>query len=449
MTGTLRSLRVRLALGAIVFIGFALFMVWKALSAQFENYVHDEYLREYSAIIDGLAARVTFDGGKVALESEPADQRFTIPAGGRYFQISDGKNTLLRSRSLWDSDITMTEGQAEKLELHTGPAGEPIMVLCRTLTFEDGFVTRPLKIAVAGDASEVTAETAAFRSEVAQMLALTAVFLLFAATLQIVLGLSPLDQLRQEARMVRTGERQRMTAAGPTEIQPLVGEINDLLEQRETTISRARTRASDLAHGLKTPLTVLGHIGEKLMRREGGQADAHAILEQIDMVRKRVDRQLALARMAHRPGVSTEVEPIVSRLVNAIRPLSNGKAIEWETDIPAGVTVAVETADIAEAIGNVLDNAQAWTTDRIRITARNGGESTIVTVHDNGPGIAPDKRTVVLDRGGRLDDSKSGSGLGLTISADILEAAGGKLALDDSPLGGLAVRMECPAGGPR
>lgn len=442
----IRSLRFRLALGALFFIGLALFLTWRTLDAQFERYVNDEYVREYAAVIDGIASRIQFDGGQVALESEPADQRFMIPAGGRYWQISDGANVLLRSRSLWDFDITVTDGKDGAMQSQPGPDGEPIMVLGRTLTFEDGEVTRPLKIAVAGAASEIVEETAAFRSEMARMLGLTAAFLLLASGFQIVLGLAPLRRLRAEARAVRSGQNKRMSGHGPAEIQPLVGEINALLEERETAIDKARTRASDLAHGLKTPLTVLGHIGEKLSHKRGGKGDGDAILEQVDTVRKRVDRQLALARIAHRPGLSTELEPIVTRLVSAIRPLSNGKVIEWETDVPKGVTVAVEIADVAEAIGNVLDNAQAWTKDRIRIAARNGGEKTIITVHDNGPGIASDKRAIVLDRGGRLDESRSGSGLGLTISADIMEAAGGKLALDDSPLGGLAVRMECPAG---
>jgi signal transduction histidine kinase len=442
----IRALRFRLALGALLFVGLALFLTWKTLDTQFGRYVNDEYMREYSAVIDGLAARIGFEGGAVQLESEPADQRFMIPAGGRYWQISDGANVLLRSRSLWDSDIVMTESSGNALVQQTGPDGEPIMVLSRMLVFDDGEVTRPLKIAVAGSAAEVVGETMEFRSELARMLGLTAVFLLFASGFQIVLGLAPLRRLRTEARAVRSGESKRMSGEGPTEIQPLVREINDLLQEREAAIERARTRASDLAHGLKTPLTVLGHIGEKLSRRQGGKGEGQAIIEQVDTVRKRVDRQLALARIGHRPGVSTELEPIVSRLVTAIKPLSSGKTIEWETDIPKGTTVAVELSDVAEAIGNVLDNAQAWTKDRVRISARNGGERTIITVHDNGPGIAVDKRGIVLDRGGRLDDSRSGTGLGLTISADIFEMAGGKLALDDSPLGGLAVRMECPAG---
>lgn len=445
----IRALRLRLALGAILFVGLALFLTWKTLDTQFGHYVNDEYVREYSAVIDGLAARIGFEGGQVQLESEPADQRFTIPAGGRYWQISDGANVLLRSRSLWDSDIVMTESNGDELVQQPGPDGAPIMVLSRMLVFDDGEVTRPLKIAVAGAAAEVVQETAAFRTEMARMLGLTAAFLLLASGFQIALGLAPLRRLRSEARAVRSGESKRMSGDGPTEIQPLVREINDLLQERETAIERARTRASDLAHGLKTPLTVLGHLGEKLSGANGGASAGKAILEQVDMVRKRVDRQLALARIAHRPGVSTELEPIVSRLVTAIKPLSNGKTIEWETDIPKGVTVAAEVADVAEAIGNVLDNAQAWTRDRIRVSARNGGEKTVITVHDNGPGIATEKRSIVLDRGGRLDDSRSGSGLGLTISADIMEAAGGRLALDDSPLGGLAVRMECPAGAVR
>ncbi len=442
----IRSLRFRLVLGALLFIGVALVITWHTLSAQFQRYVDREYIGEYGAVIDSIAAQVEFEGGKVTLRNEPVDQRFSIPAGGRYWQISDGANIVLRSRSLWDYDIAITEGEGDKLLQQPGPDGDPIMVLCRALVFDDGVVSRPLKIAVAGAASEIVNETAAFRNELAQMLGLTALLLLAASTLQIGVGLAPLRQLREEARTVRTGESNRMNAEGPSEVRPLVREINDLLEERENAVGKARAQASDLAHGLKTPLTVLGHIAERLARKSATASDGDAILEQVDTVRKRIDRQLALARLMHRPGVSTELEPIVARLVTAIKPLSKEKAIVWETDVPPGVTVAADVSDVAEAIGNVLDNAQVWTTDRIRISARNGGERTVITVHDNGPGIASDKRALVLDRGGRLDQNRAGTGLGLTISADIFEAAGGRLVLDDSPLGGLAVRMECPAG---
>ncbi len=230
-----------------------------------------------------------------------------------------------------------------------------------------------------------------------------------------------------------------MGAAGPSEVLPLTTELNLLLQERATAVERARARASDLAHGLKTPLTVLSHLADHLPEKEKGIA-----LEQVDLIRQRADRQLQAARMGVEQMATTSVATLAGKLVNVLRPVTAARGIKWVTRIDRAMVIGIDPADLAEALGNLLDNAAKWAASQIGITAGTGDGEAWVRVEDDGPGIAEDAYDEVLRRGGSLGSQESGSGLGLAIAVDIAEAYGGRVTLGRSALGGLEVTLHLP-----
>jgi signal transduction histidine kinase len=234
-----------------------------------------------------------------------------------------------------------------------------------------------------------------------------------------------------------------MSEAGPSETQALVREINDLLTAREDAVEKARQRASDLAHGLKTPLTLMAQIVERMSaRRDDGMAEE--MHEQISIIRKRVDRQLALARMAAVHTGSTDVTEVTGKLVEIMRRISEGDRVLWETSLPDGLVAAADATDFSEALGNVLDNARKWAKSRVEISSAETADRISIFVDDDGTGVTETERERIRERGRRLDTHDSETGLGLAICSDIVEAYGGDLDIDRSALGGLKVTLTWP-----
>lgn len=445
----MRSLRLTLATGAVVAIGLVLLVLWLLLSRLFTDYVVGHYRSEMTAIIDTVAAQLALEDGRIVLVREPPDPRFALPAGGRYWQISSTVGDVIRSRSLWDTvipiDTVKTEGH-ENFEVAEGPDGAPILVHSQSLALGEGPSAVRFVAQAAFAKKELDDALAAFHGSLRHMLLATASVLAAAALLQGAIGLMPLRRLREQAALVRSGRERDFGTAGPSEVQPLVGEINLLLAERETAIERARARASDLAHGLKTPLTVLSSLAERLPSEERALA-----LQQVELIRQRADRQLQAARMGVERMATTSVMSLGGKLVNVLRPLTGERGIAWDIDIDPGLSIDVDPADLAECLGNLLDNAAKWARSRIRLSAQAEGMTITVAIEDDGPGIADHNRALLVRRGAQLlpqiDGQADGTGLGLAISADIAKAYGAALRLDNSPLGGLKAAIAFPAAG--
>ncbi|TCL74917.1 HAMP domain-containing sensor histidine kinase [Rhizobium sp. BK251] len=438
------SLRFRLAAGALVAIALALSLVWLVLGHLFEDYVADQYASEMTAIADALGARLTVEDSGLSLASEPSDPRFQIPAGGRYWQISpQGAQQPLRSRSLWDEELTR---DALSKDLYCGfheaegPDGNAILVSAKTMSIGAGTEQKHFTIYTAFSKSEMETALESYHRPLRLMLVATGALLLFAAFLQGVIGLRPLGRLRNDVARIRAGAGAYMATDGPSEVKPLVSEINLLLAEREKAVERARARASDLAHGLKTPLTVLSHLVEGLPEQKRETA-----LQQIELVRQRADRQLQAARMGVEQMATTSVLGISGKLVGVLAPVTEGRGIDWRVDIDPALTVQADPADVAEAIGNILDNAVRFARRRIELSAQRDGETIKVRVGDDGPGARPDDYASMLERGVSGGDDTANSGLGLAISGDIAAAYGGKLSLGRSALGGLEAVLSLPA----
>lgn len=436
-----QSLRLRLLAGAVLAIAFILLLVASGLSRIFSNYVADRYRGEMSAVIDQLAAGIDYRGGKARLTEEPGDPRFELPGSGLYWQVVGENGVIFRSRSLWDialSPDSLLIGpygfrQAE------GPDGAPLLVQLREIELETPEGNRPLTLLAAFDRKVIDDAISEYHGAMTIMLVLTAAVLLAAAFMQIGIGLAPLSRLQDGLALVRSGRTDQLPDAGPTELRPLVSELNGLLKERETAVERARARASDLAHGLKTPLTVLLQLADNLPDRERTM-----IRQQVDLIRQRSDRQLQSARLGVEQMAQTGLASLAGKLISVLAPVTAARDVTWKVELDEKLTVDMDPADLAEALGNVLDNATRFAVSEIRLTAERQAGYIRLDIEDDGPGVDDVALPGIATRGVHLSDDE-GTGLGLAITADILAAYGGSIVFSKAAAGGLKVSLLLPA----
>jgi signal transduction histidine kinase len=260
-------------------------------------------------------------------------------------------------------------------------------------------------------------------------------------------GLMPFRELRERLAEVRSGREGRVAGAYPTEIRPLVEELNGLIENREESMRRAIATAGDLAHGLKTPLALLHQEAEHLISI-GNRDSAEAITQQVDRMSRQVDYHLARARAASSGAAGTArsfVADSAEGLIRTLRKLYAPRNLEiaWSGD--PSQAVRIQREDLDEMLGNLLDNACKWAGSRVAVAAMRSGGALTVTVDDDGPGLEEELRAAVLERGVRADEAAPGSGLGLAIVRDLAELYSGSVALEGSPMGGLRARLTLPA----
>lgn len=253
-------------------------------------------------------------------------------------------------------------------------------------------------------------------------------------------GLTLFADLRAKLAAVHSGRERRVTGVHPAEVQPLIDDLNALLDERERAVQRAFTTAGDLAHGLKTPLALLAH--------EAAQSGDVNVAAQVERMTRQVNYHLARARAAA-SGASgatpCPIEPCAAVLVRTLATLHASRQLRIAAQVAPGAVVRVQREDLEEILGNLLDNACKWARSKVQLTAQTTGAQLTVTVDDDGPGLAPELRARALQRGVRLDEAAPGSGLGLAIVCDLAELYGGAIALEDSPLGGLRARVTLPA----
>ena len=260
-------------------------------------------------------------------------------------------------------------------------------------------------------------------------------------------GLTPFQSLRQKLVAVRAGRDRRVTGEYPSEVQPLIDDLNGLLDDRERAVKWALATAGDLAHGLKTPLALLAQEAGRAATA-GNPELAENIARQIERMSRQVDYHLARARAASSGASGAAPCPVAScadALVRTLSKLYSERELDISCEIAPELAARVQREDLDEIIGNLLDNACKWARSRIALEASQNGAMLTLTVEDDGPGLAPEVRNVVLERGVRMDESAPGSGLGLAIVRDLVELYGGLIALSDSPLGGLRATLTVPA----
>jgi signal transduction histidine kinase len=438
----LRSLRARLLAAGM--LGTALVV---AVAVGLMGRIHDDAnARSFDRRIDAelalLIGMAEIDrDGALSLSREPGDDRYASPLSGQYWQIRDGER-LLRSRSLWDAqlDDVAIAGDTGLLHWHdiAGPRGEPLRMASRHVRLPRA--GRAIDFSVAADRSDLIEEARAFRGWVALVATALSIALLALAWTQMRFVLRPLRHLAQSVAAVRRGDAARLPDTQlPNEIAPLTQHLNDLLEQHERALAQARAATQDLAHALKTPLSV---VAIEAAQAEPARRDA--IRAQLARIASIVDRQLQGA-VAADPRQRSDIGAVGRALIDAMRKIHGGRGIRFDADIPGDAVFAGETADLEEMIGNLLDNAGKWATTQVVLRAhRNGGMWTIDIV-DDGPGLQPEQIEHALARGVRLDERMPGSGFGLAIVRQMAEGYGGSLRLE-SARPGLKAVLTLPAG---
>jgi signal transduction histidine kinase len=446
-----RSLRVRLLAAAAVSISVALVLAGLGLVTLFGHHVERQLETELETYISELIGRIEPDDqGNITLTHPLSDPRFEEPLSGLYWQIQDDEQrTLIRSRSLWDQMLALprdklTLGVVHQHEL-PGPDDQSLLVREQQIIVFPETDAHRVRIVVAIDRSDLLRARAGFTRDMLPYLLLLAGALMLATWWQVRTGLSPLDRIRRGVMAVRSGSTERLPGEHPDEVQPLVDEINQLLQSRDKAVEDARAWTADLAHGLKTPLTALSADAQRL--RQQGQSAMADNLEQLSQsMRQRVDRELIRARLraevTGRPQHAS-LPKAVNGLVNTLRRTPAGEVLDWKTQVPASAEVGLSPADLAELLGNLLDNASRWAKSTVVLEAHEG-DGWRITIEDDGPGVNPDQLGDLGQRGLRLDERRDGNGLGLAIAKDIVNAYGGCIEFTRSALGGLAVILALP-----
>jgi signal transduction histidine kinase len=277
--------------------------------------------------------------------------------------------------------------------------------------------------------------------------ALVGVLLMLLGFLQVQRGMSPINQLRNRLAVMHRGAESRVGGRYPAEVQPLVDDLNALLDERERRVAVAVAKAGDLAHGLKTPLAVLAHEAQQARAAGHGQLAAE-IDQQIERMRRQIDYHLAHARSAAAsasPAARAWIAASAEGLVRALQRLHAERGLRIEIDAPASHVFRGQREDLDEMLGNLLDNACKWARTQVRLTCWKEDEQIVIAVDDDGPGIEPSMREAVMQRGVRADEAAQGSGFGLAIVRDLAELYGGSISLEESPMGGARVRLTLPA----
>lgn len=441
---TRRSLRLRLALAGAASCSIALVMAFFGLSMLFEHHVERRIVDELTIHLEQVVAGLGTAAGGIDVVRLPADPRFQAPLSGLYWQI-DAPGLQRTSRSLWDQAIEIPNepGTGLRERYLKGPSDTQLIAVIRDIITEARHGSLSLQATVALDRSIVREATAAFRRDILPYMAILGSLLFAAAIMQIYVGLRPLSDLRKRIALIRNGEVNRLGSAFPDEVLPLTAEVDALLQSREEQLRRARERAAELAHGFKTPLQVLA--GDVARLKAAGQSTvADDIGTVINAMHRLVDHEMARARIAdsgHR--ARADLRQVVSGVVSVVRRTPDGERLRWQIDIDQELVVKLDTDDLAELIGNLAENAARYGQNEVSFHAWPDGPMAVIEIRDDGPGIPENQLSSVLRRGQRLDTTSGGAGLGLAICENIVQAAGGSIALENKEPG-LTVRICLP-----
>lgn len=445
------SLRLRLVLAGAISILAAVTLSAIGLTVLFKRHVERRVEAELSVYLDQIVTGLDRGAsGEPVMSRSPVDPRFMQPLSGLYWQVQFGE-TALRSRSLWDSRLALPADELADGMVHrhgiAGPNGAQLIALERSVKLPERLGGSTMRAAVALDAADITAATRAFAADLLFYLILIAVLLIAAGYAQIAIGLQPLTVVRKRLLAIREHKTRRLGLGFPDEIVPLAREVDALLDARETQIEKARTRAGDLAHGLKTPLQVLSGDVERL--RMKGEVEIAAEIEQVATTMQRhVDRELARARIgAGGQEAWAGLAEVVERVVGVMVRTPAGARLKWSIDIPPDAIARIDPDDLAEAVGNLAENAARHARTEVSIRLRRESAFIVLAIADDGEGIPSGQLEEVLSRGGRLDRSGSGAGLGLAIVGDITEAWDGRFELRNAGAG-LEASLFLPAAKP-
>lgn len=452
------SLATRLFLSATAWVVIILVLTGIVLSSVYRSASERAFDRRLNFYLRTLVAEVGPPDDPQDRQSQSlGEPLFELPLSGWYWQIIrlDGdKPDVKSSRSLWDKKLPKLEDEGIELTAagirlgySDGPEGQNLRIVERPIDLgDDG----KYLVSVAGDATEIFEETRTFDYYLAGTFLALSVVLVLTTIFQVRFGLAPLKRISESIADIRSGRAERLEGEFPVEIAPLARETNALIEANREIVERARTHVGNLAHAIKTPLSVItneagGRNGDPL---------ASKVLEQVDVMRDQVAHHLERARIAARltvVGTVTDVAPVIDALRRTMEKIHRDRDIAIDVEADSGLKFRGERQDLEEMAGNLVDNACKWADSRVLIEAAalpagaGTGAMLRIIVDDDGRGLSEAERAQVSRRGQRLDESKPGSGLGLSIVIDLAALYGGRLMLGASPTGGLRAELTLPA----
>ena len=449
----LNSLAARLIAAAAIWTMLGLAVGGAVLSNAFRMSAQNSFDAALQADMDGLiaAAEPDPDGG-VMLAGRFLNPNFGRVYSGLYYQIRTGNSGGQISRSLFDKEINPTNPVKKGMLTWgsaTGPENQQLRVVSRRVDLTpDNSSDAEYTFLVAGDMAAVDRQTRDFDTTLFWSFLLLGLGLITAILVQVKVGLLPLRQVSKGLAKIRDGEARRLDGKFPTEIAPLASELNSLIQHSEEVVGRARTHVSNLAHYLKTPLSVLAAEAEAHEKDPASAPLAELVKRQVFAMRRQVDHYLTRARAAGSLDVlgnRTQVSKVMDDLARVIARIHAARGIAIDAECDERFYFRGERQDLEEMLGNLIDNGCKWARARVRVRCEKAAGRLVLTVEDDGPGLSPEQRSQVGERGERLDESVPGSGLGLAIVRDISKLYGGFFTLGESSLGGVLARLELPA----
>jgi signal transduction histidine kinase len=451
-----RSIATRLFLTAAALSSVVLLVASMFFTAYYRQEAEEIFERRLEVYLRAIVADVSESGqeGRTG-PGQLGDPQFELPGSGWYWQITrmdDSAHEIKASRSLFaeklpklsDLGVPAGVGGSRRGDAQ-GPDGRRLRIVERVIDAGD---TGIYLVQVAATTEEMEEQIGRFRFELTIAFAALAIALAGVVAFQVRFGLRPLRLLQRELVSIRRGERDRIANPYPNEIAPLADELNLLIGANRDILERARTQVGNLAHALKTPLSVMVNEADA-----APSPLAVKINEQAGIMRDQISFYLDRARAAARGGAlgaATQVAPCVDALLRTFTKIYGDRGVTFSGSVGAELKFLGERQDLEEMIGNLLDNAGKWAKREVILTilvqpSRQANRSELlVIIDDDGPGLAPPLRRQATERGRRLDETKPGSGLGLSIVVDLAAAYGGALDLGDSPRGGLRAQLKLP-----
>jgi signal transduction histidine kinase len=450
-----RSIASRLFLSAAFWSTLILMVAGLGLSALNARWTEANFDDQLGVYLKALVANVAIpsDEAKAGASTAVAPQ-FELAFSGWYWQITrvDVNPPEIRaSKSLFATQlphlVAVGEDHGAILSGYAiGPGGHELRMIEREI--DAGDEGRYL-VQVAANADVLEAQEQGFEWALAATFLTLALALIGSTGLAVRFGLRPLRVLQEGVASIRRGESEHIAGEFPQDVAPLAAEVNQLLDTNREIVERARTQVGNLAHALKTPLSVLMNEADAM-----SPSLSEKVREQAEIMRRQVTFYLDRARAAARArtfGAATEVRPVVEGLVRTHEKLYEDRGLSFDVALQPGLKFRGEAQDLTDLIGNLLDNAGKWAREKISIraeraasAARDAGPFLVAEIDDDGPGLDRSARAEALERGKRLDESRPGSGLGLSIVVDLASIYGGSLQLDESPLGGLRAILRLP-----
>lgn len=443
-----RSFHRRLVVGAALAILLALGVAGSGLVWLFQRHIEQREALSLEAKAKELLPGLHFDAdGRPVADGRPSDGRFWRPAGSLYWQASTPAGAIY-SRSLWDQTLgpaAKSTGEDWTLRRADGPFGHRLVIISRLIRPDT--TRRPIRVQFATDDDALVVSLQEFRLETALALCLLWIVLVLATTVQVRLGLRPFRRVSAELDHLRRSPAARLSSDHPREIAPLIDAINALADARATDLERARRRAADLAHSLKTPLAALSAQSRRA-RAEGAVSAADALDRTIAVAKAALETELARARSAfareNEAPSKADVAATVEGVVSVVEHTDDGAVLAYDIIVDHGLHAPISPSDLAEILGALTENAARFARRRIAVRGTEDGQFVSISVGDDGPGMAAGRVEKALLRGGRLDESGQGHGFGLSIAKDLTTATGGAICFGASALGGLEVALRWP-----